>query len=137
MPMVETMKPDLRRLCQLLKSTSENLLQDPLDAQPLGQLRRQLREDINNRLNASSAIEDSEVLVVEYVLLRILDDMWATFSGVVSAIVSRQKMRDMLNAVATSLRSLSDSLEKGDVSSCHWSYSSLLSTFLNMLKEGE
>ena len=131
------MKPDLGRLCRLLKSTSESLLRDPLDAQPLGQLRRQLREDINNRLNGSSTVEDSEMVISEYILLRILDDMWSRFSGRVSAIVPRSKMRDMLNAVATSLRNLSDSLEEGDVSSCYRSYSSLLSTFLDMLKEGE
>src|SRR4030042_3617223 len=132
--MVKTMKPDLGRLCRLLKTTSESLLRDPLDAQPLGQLRRQLREDINNRLNGSATVEDSEMVIFEYILLRILDDMWSRFSGLVSAIVPRSKMRDMLNAVATSLRNLSNSLEEGDVSSCYRSYSSLLSPFFIMLK---
>jgi len=136
-PVVKTMKPDSKRLCRLLESTSKSLSRDPLDARPLGQLRRQLRESINSRLSASSPTEDSDVVVVEYILLRILDDMWASFSGTVSAIVPRYKMRGMLNAVATSLKNLSDSLERGDVSSCYKSYSSLLSIFLNMLKEGE
>jgi len=137
MPPVKTMNTDSKRLCRLLESTSSSLSRDPLNARPLGQLRRQLRESINSRLSARFPAEDSDVVVVEYILLRILDDMWASFSGTVSAIVPRYKMRSMLNVVATSLKNLSDSLKRGDISSCDKSYSSLLSTIFDMLKEGE
>jgi len=131
------MKPHLRQLCQQLKSTSEDLKGDPLNAEPLGQLRKQLREDINSRVNGNSAIKDPEVVLAEYFLVKILDDMWTCISGVASATVSRNKMREMLGVAALSLRDLSDSLEKSDVYSCYSSYSALLSTFLNTLKEEE
>jgi len=126
-----------KQLCYELDTVSEKLLREPLEAQPLGQLRRKLREEINARLTIKPDIEEPEVMLIEYILLSILDDMWPNFSGVVSEVVPRKNIREMSINVASSLKDLSASLKKGDFPSCYRSCSSILSTLLQILQESE
>jgi hypothetical protein len=125
------------QLMKELKITSRKLSVEPLEALPLGELRGRLRNDMNSKLQSPKGIEDTEIALVEYSLLSILDDLWPLFSGMASTVISREYARKIMRGMGAHFDVLSNYLEKGDILNCYKACSEILAYALQILREGE